>query len=344
MAKSFDGRLLPRDQGGSITLTEGTGGLLAMCPCGDFLEIYKEDTTFRLQTPEGVDPNRTNPDAPTVAMVADRIGCANPIVARVLLQAREILERALFEKPVDKDAVVQILHSIKESLVACYKAAASVGRSVDDIVTRAENAGIPIDAARRVIPSLPQVPDLDEEVTRFLVAAKRAIKAICSLAPQFIELDGEDSNLDHLAARVERCVEEGAPLKEFLQAYADVSKYLIELRNCQEHPKKTRRTHVNNFRVLPHGQIAAPMWYVTGETPQPIRAEMDAAIDRLVEMAEGMLIHLVMERIGERIPLVIRELPPAEIDRRKPIKYELTLLLADMQFATPPNDPEPLAE
>ncbi len=149
---------MPRDRGGSILLTDGTGGIRAMCPCENCLEVYKVDTTFRIETPETIDPDRTNPHAPMVAVVTDRIGCAHPIVARVLLQGRDILELAILRSSVDKGAVVCSLHSIKEALVACHKAAEYLSQHVAAAeetwaVSQANNLG-----GLRVIPSLPQVP------------------------------------------------------------------------------------------------------------------------------------------------------------------------------------------
>src|SRR5437868_6201755 len=84
-------RRLPRDLGGSISLEEGTGGIVAMLDCGDFLEIYKQDITFRFETPDTIDPDRTNPNAPFAAMVSEKIGTSNPIIARVVLQGQDLL-------------------------------------------------------------------------------------------------------------------------------------------------------------------------------------------------------------------------------------------------------------
>src|SRR5713226_7537575 len=104
---------LPRDSAGSLEFQAGTGGINAMCSCGAFLEVFKEDVTFRVSTPESVDPDRTNPDAPFVAAVSDSVGSASPAVARVLLQGRDILEAAIFGKSLDKPGVVQALHDSK---------------------------------------------------------------------------------------------------------------------------------------------------------------------------------------------------------------------------------------
>ncbi len=54
---------LPRDSAGRLDLHGGTGGITEACSCGEFLEVYKEDMTFRIRTPESIDPSRTNPNA-----------------------------------------------------------------------------------------------------------------------------------------------------------------------------------------------------------------------------------------------------------------------------------------
>lgn len=80
----------------------------------------------------------------------------------------------------------------------------------------------------------------------------------------------------------------------FVKDNAPGIRYLSELRNCQEHPKKGRRTVIDNFKVLPKGSVAVAMWYVSGDTPRPVAVEMRGAIEFLTMMAEAMLIHLVM--------------------------------------------------
>src|SRR3972149_7992770 len=133
---------LPRHLAGSFELKEGTGPITAMCPCGEFLEIYKVDKTFRVKTPEAIDPEKMNPNAPWVASPVDDVGSSNPIVARVLLQGHEILNSAPFEGEVNKDAVTTHLHDCKESLVACEKTAKRGGSHIDRVVSEVNAQGI----------------------------------------------------------------------------------------------------------------------------------------------------------------------------------------------------------
>ena len=325
-----------------MELTEGTGGILSMCPCDDFLEIYKEDVTFRFETPETIDPERTNPNAPFVAAVSDRVGCADPIVARVLLQGRDIVDSGFFAEPVDKKAVIRTLHGIKEALVAGRKAAVSVNASVNQIASVVEEKGIARDRPGRSLPSVPQVPDLDVLATQFLISAKRAIKGICALVPIFMDVERPDSNFDHLGDRLEKKLGLDAPIVRFVRDHAEGIRYLIELRNGQEHPQPGLTTRIDNVRIQPDGSARAPMWYRTGETPRPVHKEMVAGIDLLVEVSEWMLIFLVDERLDVRWPWAIEELDTKSINPKMPIRYRLTIDASRLNFSKPDDRNESL--
>lgn len=133
---------LPRDSAGSLDLHGGTGSITAMCSCGEFLEVYKEDVTFRVKTPETIDPGRTNPNAPFVAAIADTVGSSHPAVARILLQRRDIVEAVVFERQIDKAAVVKELYQCKESIIACDTVARRVASSVDRIIQDINTGGV----------------------------------------------------------------------------------------------------------------------------------------------------------------------------------------------------------
>lgn len=314
-----------RDQGGSLELKEGTGGILAMCSCGEFLEIYKEDVTFRLQSPEAIDPERTNPNVPFVAMVSEQIGCSNAIIARVLLQGRDILDAAFLPRSIDKDLVTLCLHEIKEALIACYKASEVVVGHVARISEEIGARGVEYDPGGRALPSLPQVPDLEAHSTQYLISAKRAIAAICRLPPLFTPLDRTDNNFDHLGDRLAKILSDDDPLLKFIRGRADLIRYLIALRNGQEHPKPDTRTDIRNYRLQADGTLAPPTWSVSDHPPAAIALEMPTGIERLIEVAEGLLIYLVDWQLDTRLPYLLEELADEEVDPEKPIRFRLTL-------------------
>lgn len=320
----------PRHLAGSVELKEGTGPITAVCPCGEFVEIYKVDKTFRVKTPEAIDPEETNPNAPWVASPVDDVGSSNPIVARVLLQGHEILNSAPFEGEVNKDAATKHLHRCKESLLACEKTAKRVGYHIDRVVNEVTAQGISTDSGGRALNPFPQVPDLDSDCGTFLIQANRAIKLICELPQFFIVLKKADSNFDHLSKRLSTTVGENRPVVEFVKANASGVRYLIDLRNFHEHPKE-KRTIVDNFRWMPDAKIRVPMWHLSGQEPRPIKEEMFSALEYLTQIAEAMLIHLVMHRMSKQFPFIVEEIPDKDIDVKNPIKYRLSIDLSKLR-------------
>ncbi|MHB1195107.1 MAG: hypothetical protein ACYC6F_18950 [Longimicrobiales bacterium] len=257
--------------------------------------------------------------------MSERIGCSSPIIARVLLQGRDILATAFLPKSIDKDQVVQCLHEIKEAVVACHKAAQVVVDHVDRISEALRAEGVERDRTGRAVPSLPQVPDLDALCTQYLISAKRAIKAICRLPSFFASLERADSNFDHLGQRLANILEDGDPLLNFVRSNAGDLRYLIRLRNAQEHPSQEGRLEIHNFRVMADETLSAPSWSVTGQPSAGIALEMPAGVERLVAIAEGLLIYLVDWRMESSLPFVLEHVAQEHLDPKKPIRYRLTL-------------------
>jgi hypothetical protein len=324
-------KILPRHSAGSMELKEGTGPIIAMCQCGEFLEIYKVDKTFRVQTPECIDPDETNPNAPWIVTPVDDIGSSNQIISRVLLQGHDILKSAMFEKNIDIEAVTKTLHNCKESLVSCYKIANRIASNVANVIKKVSTDGISTDNNGRSLNPFPHVPELETECATYLVHANRAIKSICELPGLFLDLDKVDSNFDSLAMRLRRVLGEDAHLSKFVRDNAGGVRYLIDLRNFHEHPKE-QRTIIENFRLMPDMKIQMPMWYVTGNDPRPISVEMEAAINFLVELAEAMLIHLVLTSVVKTFPFIIERVEESKIDPKNPIIYRLSIDITKMKI------------
>ena len=324
--------MLPRDSAGSFELKEGTGAITAMCPCGEFLEIYKIDKTFRIKTPESIDPERTNPNALWTASPHSDVGSSNPIIARVLLQSHEILNAASFASEVDKAAVTVHLHSCKEALIASEVIAKRISARIDQIIEKIKDEGVSKDDRGRGLNPFPQVQELDADCGTFLIQANRAIKIISELPRFFLTLDKQDSNFDRLGNRLEAALEKDAPIIQFIKANAAYVSYLIDLRNFHEHPKKQRRTIIDNFRLMPDSTIQTPQWHLSDGEPHPIKEEMLTTVAFLTNIAEGMLIHLVMHCLSKAFPYIILETPEDKLNMDNPIRYRLSIDFNKMNF------------
>lgn len=255
-----------------------------------------------------------------VAAVFDKVGSSNPVVARVLLQGLEILNGAVFDRSIDKKAITRELHAIKKALVACHKVAERVVSHFARVVDEGEKHGLPGDDGGS-LNLFPQVPDLDADATTFLIHAKRAIRRISQLPSIFFSIP-RDSDFDHLLKRLEK-VTAAQGMMKFVRDNAPGIRYLSELRNCQEHPKKSCQTMIDNFKVLPNASVAVPMWYMSGETPRPVAVEMRGAIEFLIMMAEAMLIHLVMACVTKKFPFIVQPIEP--VNPTNPIRYRISI-------------------
>lgn len=319
--------VLPRHAAGSSELIGGTGPITAVCPIGSILEMYKQDKTFHIRSPEAIDPDNTNPSAPWVTSSVADVGSSSLSVARVLLQSRAMLDAAMIEGVIDKAAVLANLYSCKESLVSCEILASRVRNGILEVTRQINEHGIERDNHGRGLNPFPQVSSLDLDCGSFLVHINRAIKMVCEMPSLFLELERKDSNFDHLARRLSGAVGDSEPLAEFVQANSRGIRYLIDLRNYHEHPGATR-TIIQNFRVLPAGQIQSPTWEMTGDLATDARSidiELSAAVDFVRDIAEAMFIHLLSYRLSPAFPFYIEEVPAEKIDPALPIRYRLSI-------------------
>jgi hypothetical protein len=322
----------PRFKAGSMSLPKGAGDITAMCSCGEFMEIYTETETYRVKSPEAIDPEVTNPNAPWVSSKSSDFGSSSDIVARVLLQGSDMVKAAaLPESHVDKENVIKQLHNCKEALLACERVRLRITESAESIVQQIKNNGVDIEHGRH-IKDLPQVPNLDEDATSFLINIKRAIVSISYLASTMLPLDKRDNNLEYLKKSVEKLNDEKyKKLLLALDEFIPQAKYLVELRNFQEHPD-TKVTCIENFTFTPKNEVAYPVWYVKGNPPESIVASMKSAVGFGVVLAETMLIHYIFASMDGKFPYYIEVIPESDIDKTKPILYRLSIDIGAVQF------------
>jgi hypothetical protein len=317
---------MPRDRGGSIEITEGTGPIRAMLSTGDLLEIYKVDKTFRVETPETIDPKRTNPNAPFSVRTVQNVGTSNRIVTRVLLQGDQFLNFVLMPQD-QKIATRKRLHECKELLLRAEACTTQVSSKIEAIEEK--NPTVPSLQGSHVLKT-PHVENLESDCSNFLVEVNRAIRAISALPSHFISLRKVDNNFDHLEKTLVQKIGEHEVVTKFVNAAAKDVRHFVDMRNYLEHPK-TKRTIINNFQLLPDGKLRAPTWHLSDESPVPIVNDMSAMIDFLIELVEELLIHLVIYHGRERMTFNVQEIAPDQIDRDFPVKYKLVAYLKPPQ-------------
>ncbi|MDE0422282.1 MAG: hypothetical protein OXK76_15555 [Gammaproteobacteria bacterium] len=170
-----------RDAAGSFDLLEGTGEITDMVSCCDFLEIYKRDKTYRVASPEAVDPDRRTPNAPWVVSPVSDVGSAHPIVARFFIQSAEMLRVGKLRKLDDILPAITHLHSCKETLLQCDSLAEATAAKIDALVNEIQSTGLSRETSGRGYNPFPVVENLEDDCGVFLVKVNRAIRQISGI-------------------------------------------------------------------------------------------------------------------------------------------------------------------
>jgi hypothetical protein len=150
---------LPRDSAGSFKLpTTRQGHITMMCTTPSHLEIYTPDETFKVQTPEGIDPARTNPNAMWVNAKTHDVGSSSPFVARSFIMASEMLRQPNPVARAEREPLLMRMHRIKELLLQCQAANETYQRALEVEVTALNASGYKLTVGGRALEKFPVVP------------------------------------------------------------------------------------------------------------------------------------------------------------------------------------------
>jgi len=316
---------LPRDSAGSFELHGGTGPILAMVPLDHFMEVYKVDARFRCTTPDGVDPKRTNPNALWVNVHLDDVGTRNPIIARVLLQADELVKVGACADQLDRTTFMKRINSCKESLIVCERVLKRIESSYDEIVQRIKTQGVSMDKRGRGLSGLPQIPELDANVSLFLSHGKKALAEISKLPSVRFPIPAKDSNFEFLLKRLEPILPADNDLVAMIRQCAPMVKRIIDLRNGLEHPHGATATTVTNFHLAPDNSIHAPDWRIGDDQTQPVVQEMRVAYQFLIDVAEAMIVLLIKNSLSAKFPWILIEKSEDQVNEDIPTRFGITI-------------------
>ena len=300
---------MPRDGAGKIDLMGGTGPIKHMIGLPTFMEFFKMDTTFQGQSPDCIDPERTKPDVPWTWQISDDAGYSNEIVARVFIQCAEALNNKLLKRG-DGNKIRLVLNTCKEDLRNCEKAFLRLKNNSDEIALQIKKAG-GVKAEKGVVNNLPQIPNLEHDVTLFLTCSKRALQSIADILNEFYGISINNARFDKGITQLKKLNPVPKYLLDSLNKFSALIKRVLDLRNFQDHtPKKTivRNFHITASALLP------PMWQVFPEPEKPIIPEMHALLSSLIEMAEILFFESLLDNLGGSFATTyyVIEIPIAE--------------------------------
>lgn len=333
IAKKYEPPKVPmpsRDGAGKFEFKEGTGPITRMVSYGTFMEIYKVDTTAQLRSPEDVDPDRTNPNAPWVSTVDLKAGSGNEIVSRLCIQSCELLKAVSLPAGVDKEVLLRHMHKIKEELLQCQQVSQRVNSQVSEIIGKLERNEIQRDNYGRGFNPFPQVKDLQHEANNFLISANKVVRAVCGIPRLYVRVK-EDSNFDYLAKTLVAVVAADSDLLRFVTDQIDSTRRIVDLRNFAEHARDDKQTEIANFKVQADGRIRVPCWGMTKGDEANIHDEMEAITLFLRDIAEGMFILSLQQFRQQGFPMIL--VAVEKPDPQCPLFYQFIPDMSKFKFA-----------
>ncbi|QTC01629.1 hypothetical protein JYG33_09435 [Alcaligenes sp. SORT26] len=293
-----------RDGAGKFEFKEGTGPITQMVSYGTFMEIYKVDATAQLRSPEDVDPERINPNAPWVCTVDMKAGSGNEIVSRLCIQSSELLKAVSLPAGVGKEVLLRHMHKIKEELLQCQQISQRVSSQVREIIAKVERNDLQRDNYGRGFNPFPQVKDLQHEANNFLIIANKVIRAICGIPRLYVPVK-ESSNFDYLVRTLVTVVDADSSLLKFVTDQVDSIRRIVNLRNYAEHARDEKQTEITNFKVQADGRIRVPVWGMVKGEAINIHDEMEEITLFLRTIAEGMFILSLQQFRLQDLPMML---------------------------------------
>ena len=309
----------PRYRAGSGELKGGTGGITRMCSAADWLEVYKIDKTFRIYTPESLDPEETDPNMGWISKPVADVGSANKIVARIFIQASEAITNTPLSSNINKDDILRCMHRCKEQLLVCEDKQKLVCTETERIAKLCAEDKLKGDGYH--FENFPAIDNLEEYCAIFLNNAKLAIQTLAELINKFYKTTFNGPRFDKVIKWAKEDLKDNKDFIEFLEKNQSGLKFIVDCRNAQEHPFANKKLIIENFTLKPGNKISSPVWHISGEKPYPIHSTMSAMVDFLIAVIEGVFLYCVMDNINSTFPYIVRVIDDSSLDPNCPKKY-----------------------
>jgi hypothetical protein len=277
-------------------------------------------------------------------------GTSNPIVARLSVQSKQLMEP--FSVPEEKKKKLwAILHDkVQQQLLSCYDILIQVGSREAEIVAKVEKNGIQTQADGRVA-TIDQIENLNYLSGSFLYSAKSTLRDIKLMICEFYETDPEIEKVEKKDfGYLEKWAKERfGEADEFARLISeDFRVWINELykkRNAVEHPGGySGHLEIFNFTAVHEPGTKSwkgviPRWRRNQDQPSSITKDMQVTIENLLNFSEDVLA-LCLRKAGSMLPLVFDEIPEESRDPECPIRLRVTLDQEKLksQQVIPPDD------
>jgi hypothetical protein len=262
------------------------------------------------------------------------VGVGHPVVARLGLQAVELIKWTDIEDTKRKEITELYVHTLTDRLLRCHQ-------SRNDLVHRANEAIATVQPPQKDkrLRGVPHVIGLQAFAEGFLYEAKNYLRDLLNLfrivygceltdASAFTNLKGDgDSKIANWAVAT---FGQDGDLTKLLRTEQEWVAELIRMRNALEHPGGLSGTLIlNNLQTDPNktGAYIPPTWGRTGRgrPDSNVVNDMDVGLDNMLTLAEDLLAGVVMDKSKSKKLITIVAIPAEDRDPKCPVRLRVEL-------------------
>lgn len=252
-------------------------------------------------------------------------GSSTPVVARTVLQGREVLQ-FIGRAETEKESALSVLLELQRHLLKCVEIRDDLASEVAKGQSEFLEGGMATRSIQHIVS--PGVGDLHSKAESFLQSAKLAIAATGNLIAPFYEHEyGYKYNKICLWADKEFGIDDA--FSTVLRSWKPFVGRIVNMRNCVEHPKSGpgARLIVANFTLANRSAtfgLVDPAWGLTGESPHPILPSFETIIEQTICLGENVLAG-IFYKLRASVLVVLEEIPLDQRDEACPKRLRVSV-------------------
>jgi hypothetical protein len=259
-----------------------------------------------------------------ITKISDQ-GTTNPIVARLSVQASELVKFCQGGEELHK-SVFELFHNhVQKQLLECDQISQEITKEVLEIDAKLGKGGIKTQAAGRMV-EVPHVIRLKPRVEQFLYCAKSALRDLARIFNLFFGKEFDSARYDKIIVWAEKEFGDDSELVRVLRQDHELwIKKLVSMRNAVEHPGgHSGHLHIHNITLVPPGHpnypiLETPSWHLNDEPKESIVEYFQTTVNNILEFCEDVLV-ICITISGLPKMIGFAEIPESERDPSCPIR------------------------
>lgn len=252
-------------------------------------------------------------------------GASHPVVARLQMQAGELLQNTNFGKA-QREAILQASFDASFRLIRCFDIAQRLKAQCAEAEQKHEPGDNP--KARHI----PHVIGLEQEAETFLYEAKNFLRDVAGIvnaafgttfdeASQFTKKKASQSEITEWA---EATFGPADRLTQFFRLHERWIGEVVRMRNAVEHPGGwSGKLHIVNYEPMPDGTIRRPVWHLNDEAPSRLVEDMEGLCEQMLVFADELIALIVDRNLPPLFQLY--EIPEDSRDPQVPKSFVVSL-------------------